>query len=78
MGWRKVLAGSVMLLVLIWRRASCEPVTGDVVLLVLQGVAVYFVVLLLLREPVLMAGIRGIWKKIGEKKEKHRGNCDTE
>lgn len=58
MGWKKLIAGCLMLLFLLWRGGACEPVALDVVLLVAQGVIVYFVVLLILRDSVLLTALK--------------------
>ena len=54
MGWKKVVAGGLMLVVLLYRSAGCQPVTVDILLLVLQGVLVYFAVLFLLQDSLLI------------------------
>ncbi len=64
MGWRKLVAGILMLLVLIWRRGHCEPVVSDVVLLVLQGAAVYLAALIILRDPVVFTAIKTAKNKL--------------
>jgi len=64
MGWRKVIAGVVMLPVLLRNGQDCAPVTSEVLLLILQGILIYLTVLLLLREPLLIDGLKRVQNKL--------------
>ena len=63
MGWKKLVAGAVMMVFLLFRQRSYEPAVVDIVLLVLQGLGVYFAVLLVLWDSLLTGVLKGVAQK---------------
>ena len=63
MGWKKLVAGAAMMVFLLFRQRSYEPAVVDIVLLVLQGLGVYFAVLLVLWDSLLTGVLKGVAQK---------------
>ena len=64
MGWKKLAAGIVMLVFLLYRQNAYQPVVLDMVLLVVQGVAVYFAMLIILQDSMLIGALKSGIRKM--------------
>lgn len=64
MVWKKLIAGALMLLVLLKYGSLFRPDALHVVLLIVLGVAVYFVMLVILRDEMLLTALKTGWDKV--------------
>ena len=63
-GWKKVVAGTVMALLLLWQSKYLMPVTTHVLLMVILGIGVYFLCLLALGDKMLIKVLKNGLKKV--------------
>lgn len=63
MSWKKLVAGGVMMVVVLWLSTFMRPVTLHIIAVVLIGVAVYGVCLLVLRDEILLSALKMAFAK---------------